>query len=98
VLISPDSFESNPVHCELSPPGEVDAKMSVGAPVRIELTSARLPGECSTTPPQVDHFMEDALTVYCPDSSDSSDSLGSEGSLDWSGSLRSQGSSGSLGS
>jgi hypothetical protein len=45
--------------------GEVDAKMSVEAPVRIEPTTARLPGECCTTPPQVDHFMEDALTVYC---------------------------------
>jgi hypothetical protein len=45
--------------------------MSVGAPVWIELTTARLQGERSTTPPQVDHFMEDALTVYCLDSSDS---------------------------
>ena len=39
--------------------------MSIEAPVMIELTTARLPGQCSTTPPQVDHFMEDALTVYC---------------------------------
>jgi hypothetical protein len=29
-LISPDSLERNPVHCELSPP-EVDAKMRVRA-------------------------------------------------------------------
>ena len=47
-----------------------------------------------TTPPQVDHFMEDALTIYCPDSSDSSDSLawGALDSLGWSGSLGWQGS------
>ena len=64
--------------------------------VGVELTTARLQGECSTAPPQVDHFMEDALTVYCPESSDSSGSQdswagGALGSLAWSGSLESRG-------
>jgi hypothetical protein len=77
----------------------------VEPPVRIELTTARLQGERSTSPPQVDHFMQEALTVYCPDSSDSSDSSDSQdswawGALDslaWSGSLGWQGSLGSRG-
>ena len=63
----------------------------VEPPVRIELTTARLQGERSTTPPQVDHFMEEALTVYCPDSSDSQDSWAWSGSLGWQGSLESLG-------
>ncbi len=46
-----------------------------------------------TTLPQVDHFMEDALTIYCPDLSDSSDLQAwcALDSLGWSGSLESRG-------